>query len=108
MPEESRTDGVEKFLTEQKSMEDRKQALIDDLLDQREAAIKAFDEKLEKLGIARIPARADEATTNRLRHRPRLGTPARSRQPSQRLTRARLGATLAAVRPSDLLRWSRE
>jgi hypothetical protein len=50
MPEESRTDAVEKFLTEQKSMEDRKQALIDDLLHQREAAIKVFDEKLEKLG----------------------------------------------------------
>jgi hypothetical protein len=50
MPEESRTDAVEKFLTEQKSMEDRKQALIDDLLKQREAAIKAFDEKLDKLG----------------------------------------------------------
>ena len=31
-------------------MEDRKQALIDDLLQQREAAIKAFDEKLKKLG----------------------------------------------------------
>ena len=50
MPEESRSDAVEKFLTEQKSMEDRKQALIDDLLKQREAAIKAFDERLEKLG----------------------------------------------------------
>jgi hypothetical protein len=43
-------DDVEKFLNEQKSMEDRKQALIDDLLKQREAAIAAFDEKLEKLG----------------------------------------------------------
>lgn len=50
MPEESRSDAVEKFLTEQKSMEERKQALIDDVLKQREAAIKAFDEKLEKLG----------------------------------------------------------
>ncbi len=50
MPEESRSDAVEKFLTEQKSMEERKQALIDDLLKQREAAVKAFDEKLDKLG----------------------------------------------------------
>lgn len=50
MPEETRSDAVEKFLTEQKSMEDRKQALIDDLLKQREAAVKAFDEELEKLG----------------------------------------------------------
>lgn len=50
MPEESRSDAVEKFLTEQKSMEERKQALIDELLKQREAAIKVFDEKLEKLG----------------------------------------------------------
>jgi hypothetical protein len=50
MPEDSRTDDVEKFLTEQKSMEDRKQALIADLLKQREAAIAAFDGKLAKLG----------------------------------------------------------
>jgi len=50
MPEDARTDAVEKFLTEQKSLEDRKQALIDDLLKQREAAIAAFDEKLAKLG----------------------------------------------------------
>jgi hypothetical protein len=50
MPEDSRSDEVEKFLTEQKSMEGRKQALIDDLLKQREAALKAFDEKLAKLG----------------------------------------------------------
>jgi hypothetical protein len=50
MPEEGKTDDIEKFLSEQKSMEGRKQALIDDLLRQREAAMKAFDEKLEKLG----------------------------------------------------------
>ena len=53
MPEESRTDAVEKFLTEQKSMEDRKQALIDDLLHQRDVAIKAFDEKLVEAGLSR-------------------------------------------------------
>ena len=50
MPEDSRIDDVEKFLTEQKSLENRKQALIADLLEQREAAMAAFDEKLAKLG----------------------------------------------------------
>jgi len=51
MPDESRkADDVEKFLSEQKVLEDRKQALIDDLLKQREAAVAAFDEKLAKLG----------------------------------------------------------
>ena len=50
MPEDKRTDDVERFLSEQKSMEDRKQALIADLLKQREASMMAFDEKLAKLG----------------------------------------------------------
>jgi hypothetical protein len=50
MAEEKRADDVEKFLSEQKVLEDRKQALIDDLLKQREAALEAFDEKLAKLG----------------------------------------------------------
>jgi hypothetical protein len=50
MAEEKRADDVEKFLSEQKVLEDRKQALIDDLLKQREAAIEAFDDKLAKLG----------------------------------------------------------
>ena len=50
MPEEKKTDDVEKLLTEEKSLEDRKKALIDDLLKQRDAAIAAFDEKLAKLG----------------------------------------------------------
>jgi hypothetical protein len=35
-PDDTRTDDVEKFLTEQKSMEDRKQALIAELLKQSE------------------------------------------------------------------------
>ena len=43
-------DDVEKLLAEAKAFEDRKQALIADLLKQREAANKAFDEKLAKLG----------------------------------------------------------
>lgn len=50
MPEEKPADAVEKFLLEQKAVEDRKQALIDDLLRQRAEAMKAFDEKLAKLG----------------------------------------------------------
>jgi hypothetical protein len=43
-------DDVEKFLAEQKSMEQRKQALIDELLKQKAAAVKEFDDKLAKLG----------------------------------------------------------
>jgi len=50
MPEEKPADAIEKFLLEQKAVEDRKQALIEDLLRQRAEAIKAFDEKLAKLG----------------------------------------------------------
>ena len=50
MPEEKQNDDVEKVLAELKAVEDRKQAVIDDLLKQRDAAMKAFDEKLAKLG----------------------------------------------------------
>lgn len=50
MPNEKPSDDVEQFLSEQKSMEDRKQALIADLLKQREAVMNEFDEKLAKLG----------------------------------------------------------
>jgi hypothetical protein len=50
MPEDKRSDDVEKFLSEQKAFEDRKQALIDDLLRQRAEAINVFDERLAKLG----------------------------------------------------------
>lgn len=50
MAEEKRTDDLEKILHDEKSLEDRKRALIDDLLKQRDAAIEAFDEKLAKLG----------------------------------------------------------
>jgi hypothetical protein len=49
-PDDSRVDDVEQLLAEGKAFEDRKQALIADLLKQREAANKAFDEKLAKLG----------------------------------------------------------
>ncbi len=50
MAEESKSDPVEKFLSEQKNLEDRKQALIQELLNQKEAALQAFDDKLAKLG----------------------------------------------------------
>ena len=46
MPE----DDVEKFLTEKKTFEGKRQDLIKEVLRQKEAAIKAFDEKLAKLG----------------------------------------------------------
>lgn len=50
MAEESRTDAVEKILTDQKSLDERRVALIADLLKQKEAAITAFDDRLAKLG----------------------------------------------------------
>lgn len=50
MPDETRTDDVEKVLAEEKAVEDRKKTLIATLLKQREAAIKDFDAKLAKLG----------------------------------------------------------
>ncbi len=50
MPDDKKTDDVEKLLSEEKSLEDRKQALIADLLKQKEATIRDFDDKLLKLG----------------------------------------------------------
>ena len=43
-------DPVDKFLAEQKTLETHRQELIKEVLRQKEAAIKAFDEKLAKLG----------------------------------------------------------
>ena len=43
-------DVVDKFLTDKKAFEERRQELIRELLHQKEAAVKAFDEKLAKLG----------------------------------------------------------
>ncbi len=43
-------DEVETFLTQQKTLESQRQDLIKELLHQKEAAIKVFDEKLAKLG----------------------------------------------------------
>jgi hypothetical protein len=50
MPAKDRTDDVDTLLSEQQVLEDRKQALINNLLKQREAAIVTFDEQLAKLG----------------------------------------------------------
>lgn len=43
-------DPVDKFLAEQKTMEAQRLELIKEILRQKEAAIKAFDDKLAKLG----------------------------------------------------------
>ena len=46
MPE----DDVDKFLTEQKALDAKRHELIREVLRQKEAAMKAFDDRLEKLG----------------------------------------------------------
>ncbi len=51
------SDDVDKFLSESQQMESRRQELIRDLLKQKEAAIKAFDEKLARLGHNAAPTR---------------------------------------------------
>jgi hypothetical protein len=43
-------DDVEKFLSDKQQLESRRQELIKEVLRQKEAAIKAFDEKLARLG----------------------------------------------------------
>ena len=43
-------DPVDKFLAEQKTLESQRHDLIKEVLRQKEAAIKAFDDKLAKLG----------------------------------------------------------
>jgi hypothetical protein len=73
MPEEKRSDDVDKLLTEQKSLEARKKALIDDLLGQREAALKSFDEKLAQLGYH---ANAISTKSRRSHHSKKAAKPA--------------------------------
>ena len=43
-------DPVDKFLSDEKSLETQRQDLIKEVLRQKDAAIKAFDEKLARLG----------------------------------------------------------
>ena len=63
MPEEKKADDVEKLLSEEKSLEARKQALIHDLLKQRETAIAPSMKSWRNSAITRIPARANGAIT---------------------------------------------
>jgi hypothetical protein len=66
MPDEKTTEDVEKVLSDIKSVEDRKQALIADLLRQREAAMQEFDAKLAKLGYK---GKTAEGATKRTHHK---------------------------------------
>ena len=76
--EEKPSDDVEKVLSDLKSIEDRKQALIDDLLRQKADAMKAFDEKLLKLGW-----KPDSTGKKKSHHKtPAAGTPAKSKTPA--------------------------
>lgn len=43
-------DDIDKFMAEKQQLESRRQDLIKEILRQKEAAIKAFDEKLARLG----------------------------------------------------------
>jgi hypothetical protein len=63
-------DAVEKLLAEQKAFEDRRKQLIEELLRQKEAAIKDFDEKLAKLGY-----QAGPKAPGRSHHRKPAGAP---------------------------------
>ena len=68
-------DPVDKFLAEQKTLEAHRHELIKEVLRQKEAAIKAFDEKLAKLGYA---ANTSGGTTGRTRrsHHKKASAPA--------------------------------
>jgi hypothetical protein len=61
-------DDVDKFLSESQQLESRRQELIKQVLREKEAAIKAFDEKLAKLGYR------EGASAKRSHHR-RAGEP---------------------------------
>ena len=71
MTEERKTDDVEKLLSEEKTLDDRKQALIDGLLKERAAALAAFDEKLAKLGY-----HANAGRSKRSHHTKKAAPPA--------------------------------
>jgi len=92
MPEEKRTDDVDKLLTEEKSLEERKKALIEDLLRQREAALKSFDEKLAQLGYH------SNSTKSKRSHHKRAAKPAS--QPEKTAPPAETRSQRPA-RPSD-------
>jgi hypothetical protein len=50
-------DDVEKFLSDSQQLESRRQELIKQVLREKEAAIKAFDEKLGRLGYHAVPSK---------------------------------------------------
>jgi hypothetical protein len=77
--DEKPSDDVEKVLSDLKSIEDRKQALIDDLLRQKADAVKAFDEKLLKLGW-----KPDSTGRTKKSHHktPAAGAPAKPKAPA--------------------------
>ena len=50
MADQPAQDPIDKFLSEEHQLESRRQELIKKLLHEKEAAMKAFDEKLAKLG----------------------------------------------------------
>ena len=64
-------DDVEKFLAEKEQLDSRRQELIKDLLKQKEAAVKAFDEKLAKLGYK-------DGTDSKRSHHKRATGPAKA------------------------------
>jgi hypothetical protein len=75
--DDNRVDDVDKFLSEEKAVEDRRQTLIAGLLKQKEAAIKAFDAKLAKLGYAVNSAKAKRS------HHKKVGQPAVAAAPAR-------------------------
>jgi hypothetical protein len=50
MPDDSRTDNIEKLLPDEKAIEERRPTLLADQLKQKEAAVKEFDDRLPKVG----------------------------------------------------------
>lgn len=55
---------VEKFLADERDMDERRKMLIDEILRQKAAAIKDFDDQLAKLGY-----RPDGAKSGRSHHK---------------------------------------
>ena len=54
---------VEKFLAEQKALEDRKAALIKEVLRQKDEAMKGFDDQLARLGYQDNGAKSRRLTS---------------------------------------------
>lgn len=97
MPDEGRKpDDVENLLTEQKTLEERKQSMIQALLKEREDVNAAIDEKLKKLGYR---ANAKSAKPKRSHHKKvaKPATPAPATSAGQR-----------PARPSDRARSAQE